>query len=101
MLLKSESRKKIIDNFNKNVLGKYPDKSKLKSSHEGNLGHWLEFNLGGKIDSDGDADLNGFECKIESKKCLGVTGALLTEYFVINHTKHLIRKLPMKICGSL
>ena len=68
MLLKSESRKKIIDNFHKNVLGKYPDKSKLKSSHEGNLGHWLEFNLGGKIDSDGDADLNGFECKIESKK---------------------------------
>ena len=68
MLSKSESRQMIIENFHKNVLGKYPDESELKLSHKGKLGHWLESNLGGKIDSDGNADLNGFECKIESKK---------------------------------
>ena len=68
MLSKSESREKIIKNFNQNVLGKYPDKSELKKSHKGYLGHWLESNLGGKIDSDGNADLDGFECKVESNK---------------------------------
>tara|TARA_A100001015_G_scaffold274856_1_gene331586 strand:- start:10 stop:183 length:174 start_codon:yes stop_codon:yes gene_type:complete len=49
MLSKDESRQKIIDHFHKNVLGKYPDQSELKLSHKGNLGHWLEVNLGGKM----------------------------------------------------
>jgi len=68
MLSKDESRQKIIDHFHRNVLGKYPDQSELKLSHKGNLGHWLEVNLGGKIDADGNADLDGYECKVESKK---------------------------------
>lgn len=68
MLSKDESRSKIIQNFHLNVFRKYPDESELKSSHKGNLGHWLESNLGGKIDADGNADLDGYECKIESKK---------------------------------
>jgi len=68
VLSKNASRQKIIENFHKNILGKYPDKSELKLSHDGNLGHWLESNLGGSIDADGNADLDGFECKIESKK---------------------------------
>lgn len=68
MLSKNESRQKIIENFHKNVLGKYPDQSELKLSHKGNLGHWLEVNLGGKVDSDGNADLDGYECKVDSEK---------------------------------
>ena len=68
MLSKKESKLLIINNFNKNVLGNYPKESDLKSDHDGNIGHWLESKLGGNIDADGNADLNGFECKIESKK---------------------------------
>ena len=68
MLSKIESRQNIIDHFHNNVLGRYPKDSELKSSHKGKLGHWLESNLGGRIDADGDADLNGYECKVESKK---------------------------------
>lgn len=68
MLSKNESRQKIIYNFHKNVLGKYPDQSELKFSHKGKLGHWLETRLGGEIDADGNADLDGYECKIESEK---------------------------------
>jgi hypothetical protein len=68
MLSKNESRQNIIANFHKNVLGRYPKESELKTAHKGNLGHWLESNLGGTIDADGDADLNGYECKVESKK---------------------------------
>ena len=68
MLSKDESRQNIIDHFHKNVLGKSPDDSELKTNHKGNLGHWLESNLGGRIDADGNADLNGYECKVESEK---------------------------------
>jgi hypothetical protein len=68
MLSKENSKSAIIDNFHKNVLGKYPQNSEPKSKHEGTIGHWLEANLGGGIDSDGDADLNGYECKIDSAK---------------------------------
>ncbi len=68
MLTKIDSRQNIINNFNKNILGKRSEDIELKSTHEGNLGHWIESNLGGKIDSDGNADLNGYECKIQSKK---------------------------------
>ena len=68
MLSKNESRQDIIDQFHKNVLGRYPKESELKTAHKGNLGHWLESNLGGIIDANGDADLSGYECKVESKK---------------------------------
>ena len=68
MLSKHNSRNIIISNFHKNVFGKYPKESELKSTHKGNLGHWLELNLGGKVDADGNADLNGYECKVESGK---------------------------------
>ena len=68
MLSKNESRQKIIDNFHKNVLGKHPDQSELRLSHKGNLGHWLEVNLGGKVDADGNADLDGYECKVDSER---------------------------------
>ena len=68
MLTKEESRLKIIENFHLNVLNKIPQESELRSAHKGNLGHWLETNLGGKIDADGNADLNGYECKVESAK---------------------------------
>ena len=68
MLSKNESRQKIIENFNKNIFGKYPLESELKASHEGKLGHWLEINLGGEVDSDGNADLEGFECKTHKYK---------------------------------
>ena len=61
MLSKDESRQNIIDHFHKNVLGKSPGDSELKTNHKGNLGHWLESNLGGRIDADGNADLNGYE----------------------------------------
>jgi len=67
-LTKNESKDLIIDQFHKNVLGKYPSKLELKASHKGKLGHWLESNLGGSIDADGNADLNGYECKVDSKK---------------------------------
>lgn len=68
MITKNESRQTIINNFHKNIFGKCLEKTKIKSNHEGNLGHWIESNLGGKIDADGNADLNGYECKIQSKK---------------------------------
>lgn len=68
MLSKSDSKQKIIENFHKNILGKYPDKIEINNSHKGKLGHWIESKLGGRVDSDGNADLDGFECKIESKK---------------------------------
>ena len=66
MISKEDSKSLIIENFHKNVLGRFPND--LKKIHKGYKGHWLEVNLGGKIDADGNADLNGFECKIESKK---------------------------------
>ena len=66
MISKEVSKALIIKNFHKNVLGRYPDD--LKKIHKGYKGHWLESNLGGEIDADGNADLNGFECKIASKK---------------------------------
>ena len=68
MLSKIQSRCLIKDNFDKNVLGKYPNESELESDHKGKIGHWLEKKLGGDIDSDGNADLNGYECKVQSKK---------------------------------
>ena len=68
MLSRTESRKQIIENFKKNVLGKYPTESELNLTHDGQLGHWFEKNLGGEIDSDGNADLNGFECKTHKGK---------------------------------
>ena len=61
MLSKEESKAKIIESFHKNVLGRFP--KDLKSNHKGYKGHWLESNLGGKIDADGNADLNGLESR--------------------------------------
>ena len=66
MISKEDSKSLIIENFHKNVIGGFPND--LKKIHKGYKGHWLESNLGGKIDADGNADLNGFECKIDSKK---------------------------------
>lgn len=66
MISKEDSKALIIQNFHKNVIGRFPDD--LKKNHKGYKGHWLELNLGGRIDADGNADLNGFECKIDSKK---------------------------------
>ena len=66
MISKEDSKSLIIENFHKNVIGGFPND--LKKIHKGYKGHWLESNLGGKIDADGNADLNGFECKIESKR---------------------------------
>ena len=66
MISKEDSKALIIHNFHQNVLGRFPND--LKKIHKGYKGHWLELNLGGKIDADGNADLNGFECKIESKR---------------------------------
>jgi hypothetical protein len=68
VLTKHESRQNIINNFHKNILGKRPEDINLKLTHEGSLGHWIESNLGGTIDADVNADLNGYECKIQSKK---------------------------------
>jgi hypothetical protein len=65
---KEESKASIVRYFHQNVLGKFPDPSYLKSKHNGKLGHWLEVGLGGDIDADGKADLNGFECKVDSPK---------------------------------
>ena len=68
MISKFNSYSRIIINFHKNVLGKSPSKSELESKHKGKRGHWLETKLGGKIDADGNADLNGYECKVKSQK---------------------------------
>ena len=68
MISKEESKAKIIESFLKNVVGRFPESDDLIKKHKGKKGHWLESNLGGKIDADGNADLDGFECKIESKK---------------------------------
>lgn len=68
LLSKTDSKKSIIRHFHQNVLGKYPSPQELEAAHKGKLGHWLEINLGGKIDADGNADLNGYECKVDSAK---------------------------------
>lgn len=65
---KEDSKSSIIRHFHQNVLGKFPSKEYLKTRHNGKLGHWLETGLGGEIDADGNADLNGFECKVDSSK---------------------------------
>ena len=71
----------------------------MKSSHKGNLGHWLESRLGGKVDADGNADLDGYECKVESKKPHGETGGLHIEYFVTSLIKSLIKICVPKYVG--
>ena len=101
MISKEESKAKIIESFLKNVVGRFPESDDLIKNHKGKKGHWLESNLGGKIDADGNADLDGFECKIESKKFLGVTGGHLIEFFVMNPTIFLGTEMLMKICGNL
>ena len=65
---KSEAKRIIKERFNSKVFGKYPDKDELSALHKGALGHWFESMLGSKIDSDGNADILGFECKIDSTK---------------------------------
>ena len=65
---KSEAKEVIKDRFNSNVFGKYPSNEELLANHNGVLGHWFESRLGSRIDSDGNADVYGFECKIDSAK---------------------------------
>ena len=50
MLSKEDSKALIIQNFHKNVMGRLPND--LKKIHKGYKGHWLESNLGGKIDAE-------------------------------------------------
>lgn len=56
-------KKKIVNLFLTNVIGRKPDLSGFNKSHDGRTGHWLEEQMGVKRNSDNKPDLYGYEMK--------------------------------------
>ena len=46
------NKEKIVNLFLSNVIGRKPDLSGYKKSHDGKVGHWLEKQMGVKPNSD-------------------------------------------------
>ncbi|QQZ28874.1 LlaMI family restriction endonuclease [Thiothrix subterranea] len=63
----NDSKRLIIELFNRNVRGKYADISNANSSHDGSEGHWLERQMDISPNSNNDADLFGYEMKKQTK----------------------------------
>lgn len=57
------NKEKIVNLFLTNVIGRKPDLSGYKESHDGKVGHWLEKQMGVKPNSDNKPDLHGYEMK--------------------------------------
>jgi hypothetical protein len=57
----------IVRTFDKNVRGKKPSVNSSNSAHDGKYGHWLERQMGIKINSKNEPDLLGFEMKNDTK----------------------------------
>lgn len=57
------NKEKIVNLFLTNVIGRKPDLSGYKKSHDGKVGHWLEKQMGVKQNSDNLPDLYGYEMK--------------------------------------
>lgn len=60
------NKQTIIDLFEKNVKGKYPDTSNSNINHDEKQGHWLERQFGITANADNTPDLYGYELKNET-----------------------------------
>ncbi len=66
-VMTNDSKRLIIELFNRNVRGKCADISDANSSHDGSEGHWLERQMGIAPNANNDADLFGYEMKKQTK----------------------------------
>lgn len=57
---------RLVDIFEKRVLGRKPDISAFNPEHDGKAGNWLEMQFGKNTDADNHADFWGFELKNET-----------------------------------
>jgi len=81
------NKKKIIDLFNENVRGKKPE-SKGNAKHDGKHGHWLEKQMGLKLNSRGEADLYGYEMKNDSGRSNKTSfGDWMADYYIFKDPK--------------
>lgn len=80
----SKAKAKIIELFEKNVLGQIPDPIEMQNNHDGSEGHWLEKRMGIDPNGDNSADLMGYEMKnhTTSKTSFGDWSA---DWYLFNH----------------
>ena len=92
---------KVLELFEKNVLGKIPDVSKYEKGHDGKVGNWLEEQLGVKPNASNAPDLNGIEVKTSTKSVISL-GSWDPNYWIFRDSKYeLTRDSFMKIFGKL
>ena len=65
-----EARQKMIELYDKNVHGKFPDTSAITESFDGKVGRWLEVQLGVKPNAANEPDIYGIEVKTDTKSAL-------------------------------
>ena len=96
-----EARMKVLELFEKNVLGKIPEVSKYDQGHDGKVGNWLEEQLGVKPNASNAPDLNGIEVKTSTKSVISL-GSWDPNYWIFRDDKYgLTRDSFMKIFGKL
>lgn len=82
-----EGKQEIINRFNNNVRGRRPDTSSSNQGHDGKAGHWLEHQMGIKINNKTEADLFGYEMKNQttSKTTFGDWSA---DYYIFKDSQY-------------
>ena len=82
-----EARMKVLELFEKNVLGKIPEVSKYDKGHDGKVGNWLEEQLGVKPNASNAPDLKGIEVKTSTKSVISL-GSWDPNYWIFRDDKY-------------
>ena len=102
-----QGKQEIIKRFNNNVRGEKPDTSNSNQKHDGKAGHWLERQMGIKINNKTEADLFGYEMKNQTTSGKTTFGDWSADYYIFKDSKYFIstdnrinRDRFMEIFGS-
>lgn len=83
-----EGKQEIIRRFNNNVKGKKPNTSHSNQYHDGKFGHWLETQMGIKINNRTEADLFGYEMKNQTTSGKTTFGDWSADYYIFKDSKY-------------
>ncbi|ELS32039.1 MULTISPECIES: LlaMI family restriction endonuclease [Pseudanabaena] len=83
-----EGKQEIINRFDNNVRGRKPDTSNINQDHDGKAGHWLEHQMGIKINNKTEADLFGYEMKNQTTSGKITFGDWSADYYIFKDYKY-------------
>ena len=91
-----QGKQEIIKRFNNNVRGEKPDTSNSNQKHDGKAGHWLERQMGIKINNKTEADLFGYEMKNQTTSGKTTFGDWSANYYIFSDDQYFVRDPTLK-----